>query len=346
MTGTDEPFRSQQQAGNWGLQASMFAASQRAEVGDMAQRFGQQVGAQAQQAGQFAQEMQLREMEASGRMQEWQTERQLAMEKLRHLQAIDVTEQARLQTEALREQNHSMQLGNQAMEFDLKQKQKMAEYSDPQEEALARHHAVFERMAPSMLAAKNILDPQTKKWRPAADDKEWEEAVGRYSTVQEAGRRPLADQSARRMGAETHSIEAEAKMLREEMAGLEEGNAEHDGRRTEIKQRLGELTNEMTSVRRGGKGGQQQQQQPAAFGPSIEKSHPQLREHMEKALTRAGVKDVAGAKTRFWAMVENAARHLQASGSQPGDAIEQALLATLSDLQNGLKETMTYLRGQ
>lgn len=345
MVFSDEPFRSQALTGNWGLQASMFAASQRAEVGDMAQRFGQQVGAQIQQGQQFQQELQLRSVEAGARVQEWQSERQLNMEKLRHMQALDVTEQARIQTETLRAQQKHLELANQAAEFDMSEKRKAAAYTDPQEEALARHHAVFERMAPMLLASGNVLDPGTNKWRPAKDKAEWEEAVGKYSTVQEAMRRPLSDQSARMMGAETHNIEAEYKMLKEEETGLmDQSGPEIDARKEQIKKRKGELSQEMTGVRKGR--GQPAQEQQASLGEQIEKQHPEVREHLDKALQRAGVKDMGSAKSRFWAMVENGARHLQAQGYKGGDAIGTALLATLSDVQNGLKETMTYLRGQ
>lgn len=337
------------QGGQAEVQGAQFAAEQRGQAGAQAQQAGQQIGQQLQQAQQFNRQMELQSAESAGHLQMWQSEQQLNMEKLRHMQALDLSEQTRLQVEGLRQQVQGATLHNQSVQFELDQKQKLMAGMTEQEQKLSRYLSLLHGVNPETLYEMGVgMDKQGRLTTELTD----EDKQGMLKRIEEFGQskmRPLADQTSRDMGAHTNAIREEAALLRDRLKSIQEGIDQKDpaalDEQKQIKQRQLELEETMRSYRTGGQA-QHSQGTAADFGPTLEKSHPQLKEHLETALQRAGVKDIEGAKGRFWQMVQNEARLLQQEGIEPGDAMERALTSTLADVRNGIANTMGYIRGK
>lgn len=338
------------QAGQFGMQGAQIAADQRGAVGSMAMQAGQQIGQQLGQMQEFSRQMQVQEAQSAGQLQMWQSERQLNYEKLRQMQALDVAENSRLQTEHLRQQVESATLQNQSAQFEFDQKKKLVSGMSDQEQKISRYMSILHGVNLETMVEMGIGVNKEGRLTTDLTDDEKQAMLERIEQFGRSKMRPLADTQARDMGAQTNAIREQAALLRDQLKGIQDKVDQKDPaalqEAEQIRAQQKDLSRRMSGMLPGGSQQQQTQVGDPNFGPTLEQNHPLLKEHLETALQRAGVKDIPAAKGRFWNMVQNEAHLLQGNGWSAGDAMERALTATLADVRNGIADTMGYIRGK
>lgn len=200
MTSMDDPlFRTQ----DWAAQQRWMG--QQAESSALAN-----IGSEAGNTVRYLQDLQMRQHELDLRTQQWQVERQIQMQKLAEMQAIDQADGGRLQVNMLHEQVRQLKVHNDMAEHALEQSKQNVMTST--EEFLATHAQGFKEM---MDLGIYVFDPAAPGGiRPAKDDAERKAAQAEnLQREQDLYRARNEGKAQAGIGAQLHAVNERAKAI-------------------------------------------------------------------------------------------------------------------------------------
>ena len=237
-------------------------ADQRMRGVEMQTRGMERLGDTAMDTVRYIQQLQMRKQELDFRTQSFQVEQAVEMEKLRQMQAIDMTTQSRLQLDAMRAQNKLLEAQAKQAGLQADQQERGYQNLSPSEKASADYGALFGRagLDKKLQTGELIIGPEGgPPRRPKSQDEaaEWLRRVG------EAKRPPINATwhyftiRAKNLQSELQSISDELEGLRlkknptmEELKrreSLQQRKDTIEGEMRDLSQVLGELTQRRTA---------------------------------------------------------------------------------------------------